>query len=137
MADVFTKQKRSDVMARIRSHGNKDTELALIKVFRAYKITGWRRRQALPGRPDFVFRNHRLAVFVDGCFWHGCAEHSRPPKSNRSYWQEKMIRNRARDREVTHALRKLNWRVVRIWEHDLARRNEKQLLMRLGRALTI
>ena len=74
MADVFTKKKRSAVMAAIRSHGNKDTELKLISIFRGHGIKGWRRHQPLPGKPDFVFRRERLAVFVDGCFWHGHPE---------------------------------------------------------------
>jgi DNA mismatch endonuclease Vsr len=81
MADVFNKTKRSRVMAAIKSTGNKDTELKLIAIFRANGIAGWRRNQKLPGKPDFVFRRERLAVFVDGCFWHGCRWHCRMPKS--------------------------------------------------------
>ena len=94
MADVFTKKKRSQVMAAIRSGGNKDTELKLAAILRAAGITGWRRHQPLPGRPDFVFRRARLAVFVDGCFWHGCRAHCRMPKSRTEYWQPKIVRNR-------------------------------------------
>jgi DNA mismatch endonuclease (patch repair protein) len=71
MADVFTKIKRSQVMAAIRSKGNKDTELKLISIFRKYRITGWRRHQVVFGNPDFIFRKAKIAVFVDGCFWHG------------------------------------------------------------------
>src|SRR5438445_4703761 len=106
-------------MAAIRSKGNKDTELRLAAVFRAGGITGWRRHQALPGRPDFVFRRERLVVFVDGCFWHGCPRHGRKPDSNRDYWLPKLMRNRARDRAVGCELRRRGWTVVRIWEHDL------------------
>jgi DNA mismatch endonuclease Vsr len=80
MPDVFTKRKRSEVMSRIRGKGNKDTELALAKLFRASHISGWRRNQRLIGKPDFVFPKQRVAVFVDGCFWHGCPKHSSPAR---------------------------------------------------------
>ncbi len=68
MADVFTKAKRSEVMSRIRGRGNKATELALAKLLRRHRITGWRRNQAVFGKPDFIFPKLKLAVFVDGCF---------------------------------------------------------------------
>ena len=119
MPDVFTKAKRSAVMSRIRGHGNKDTELALMKLFRQHRITGWRRRQKVFGKPDFVFRPARLAVFVDGCFWHGCPRHGKIPAGNRGFWKRKFAANRARDRRVDRELRKLGWRVLRIWEHAL------------------
>jgi DNA mismatch endonuclease (patch repair protein) len=105
VADVFTKKKRSQVMAAIRSTGNRATELRLAAIFRAHGITGWRRHQALPGKPDFVFRRERLAVFVDGCFWHGCRWHCRMPKSRRAYWGTKIARNKARDAVVRKVLR--------------------------------
>ena len=127
MSDVFTKAKRSDVMSRIRSRGNKDTELALVKLFRQHGITGWRRNQNVFGKPDFLFRRNRLAVFVDGCFWHGCPRCYRRPRSNKIYWVEKVARNKSRDRRVTRELRKLGWRVVRIWEHDLAHKGPRMV----------
>src|ERR1044071_1103169 len=119
MADVFTKRKRSLVMAAIRSKGNKDTEIKLAAIFRSNRITGWRRHQPLPGKPDFIFRRQRLAVFVDGCFWHGCPRHGRNPGTNVDYWSPKLARNKARDKAVSRVLRKEGWRVIRLWEHDL------------------
>jgi DNA mismatch endonuclease, patch repair protein len=119
MSDVFSKEKRSDVMSRIRGSGNKDTELAMIKIFRRYHISGWRRNHVLFGKPDFVFPQHKVAVFVDGCFWHGCPLHSNMPKNNREFWEKKLTGNKARDRLVSKTLRKLGWKVVRIWEHEL------------------
>jgi DNA mismatch endonuclease, patch repair protein len=107
MADVFTKARRSQVMSRIRGQGNKDTELALIRVFRAHRITGWRRRQAVFGKPDFIFPKLRLAVFVDGCFWHCCPKHETKPKNNAAFWRKKLVANSARDRLVTRTLREL------------------------------
>ncbi len=117
--DVFTKAKRSEVMSRIRGKGNKDTELALAKLFRANGITGWRRHYPVVGRPDFAFPKHKLAVFVDGCFWHGCPRHGVKPKGNSAFWEAKLEANKARDRKVNRLLRSLGWKVVRIWEHEL------------------
>ncbi|HEV2327505.1 MAG TPA: very short patch repair endonuclease [Verrucomicrobiae bacterium] len=119
MADVFSKPKRSKVMAAIRSKGNKETELRLALILRAHGIKGWRRHRPLPGKPDFVFPTQRLAVFVDGCFWHGCPKHGRNPDSNQHYWLAKLKRNRMRDKMVNRALRVSGWKVLRLWEHDL------------------
>jgi DNA mismatch endonuclease, patch repair protein len=111
-------------MSRVRAHGNKSTEIALAVLFRQNSVTGWCRHAHLVGKPDFVFRERRVAVFVDGCFWHGCPKHASLPASNRSFWRKKIAANRARDRLVNRTLRKEAWRVVRIWEHALGRRNE-------------
>ena len=135
MADIWTKTKRSEVMARIRGRGNRSTEGRLAALFRAHGFTGWRRQRPLPGRPDFVFPARRLAVFVDGCFWHGCPRHGTMPKENRRFWQAKITRNQERDREVGAELRRLGWKVLRVWEHELTRRNERWLVARLGRHL--
>jgi DNA mismatch endonuclease, patch repair protein len=121
MADVFTRAKRSQVMSRIRGRGNKETELALATLMRQHGITGWRRTQKIFGKPDFVFRKARLAVFVDGCFWHGCPKHANMPANNRAFWKKKLAANKRRDRLVTRTLQAHGWRVLRIWEHDLAR----------------
>ncbi|MBL9200931.1 MAG: DNA mismatch endonuclease Vsr [Opitutaceae bacterium] len=135
MPDFLSKRKRSALMALIRGRGNKGTELRLIAIFRAHGITGWRRGSSLPGRPDFVFPELKLAVFVDGCFWHGCPVHGTQPRQNARFWREKIARNRARDRRVTRELRNRGWRVLRIWEHALKRRHEHRLLARLATAL--
>lgn len=119
MADVFSKRKRSQVMAAIRSKGNRTTELRLVTILRAAGITGWRRHLRLPGSPDFAFPAARLAVFVDGCFWHGCKAHCRIPKSRRAFWRGKISRNMDRDKAAAGALRRAGWRVARIWEHAL------------------
>lgn len=148
MTDVFSKAKRSEVMARIRGRGNRDTELALAKLLRAHKIWGWRRQvllrvtrdkwrvmgkargsiasrdtrhPALTVRPDFVFLKSRTVIFVHGCFWHGCPKHATQPKNNRAFWQQKLSGNKRRDQLVTRTLRHAGWRVVRIWECALQR----------------
>ena len=134
MADVFTRKKRSYVMSRIRGRGNKETELALANLFRKHRVVGWRRHQSITGRPDFIFRKRRLAVCVDGCFWHRCPKHSNMPVNNRAFWLEKLTATMRRDRLVTKSLKKSGWRVIRIWEHDLRLRPE-QCVRRIVRGL--
>ena len=134
MADVVSKKKRSQIMAAIKSKGNKATEIKLAGIFRQNKIVGWRRNHHLFGNPDFAFPKLRLAVFVDGCFWHGCPKHFRKPKDNRKYWHEKILRNQKRDRLVTKTLRSSGWRVLRIWEHEL--KNETRLVSRVWNLLS-
>ncbi len=162
MADVFTKAKRSEVMSRIRSRGNKDTELALVKIFRREKIAGgWRQRRVRLNiqrqtsnserlklsvgclkssswvRPDFVFPKLKVAMFVDGCFWHACPKHSTRPKNNAVFWEKKLEANKKRDRQVNRMMRKRSWRVLRIWEHELTRKNEDRCVRRIRRFLDV
>ena len=121
MSDVFTKEKRSQVMSRIKGKGNKDTELVMIQILRKHNISGWRRNQAVLGKPDFVFPKKKIALFVDGCFWHGCPKpkHSNMPKNNQEFWAKKLQANKDRDKFVNRELRKLGWSVVRVWECEL------------------
>jgi DNA mismatch endonuclease (patch repair protein) len=109
-------------MSRVKSRGNRATELRLIEIFRNHQIKGWRRRAKVFGSPDFVFWRARLVVFVDGCFWHGCPIHGSIPESNRDFWVHKLQRNMARDRAVDKALTARGWRIVRIWQHELRHR---------------
>lgn len=119
MADFLDPAGRSALMALVRGAGNASTELRLVAAFRAAGIRGWRRGSLLPGRPDFVFAAARLALFADGCFWHGCPRHHRMPRTRRAFWRAKVEGNRRRDRRVDRALRALGWSVLRVWEHDL------------------
>jgi DNA mismatch endonuclease (patch repair protein) len=135
VVDFLTKQKRSMLMSRIRSHGNAATELRFIRLLKDSGITGWRRRHPLQGKPDFVFLKFRLAVFVDGCFWHGCPRCYSEPKTNRSFWRQKIAANRNRALVVNRTLRKSDWRVLRVWQHELKKRNEQRLLHRIQQAL--
>ena len=119
MSDVFSVAKRSEVMSRIRAKGNRSTELRAVTLFRSAALSGWRRSSKLFGKPDFVFPAAKVAVFVDGCFWHGCPKHCRLPKGNAEFWESKINRNRARDRAVSRTLTVKGWKVIRIWEHSL------------------
>jgi DNA mismatch endonuclease (patch repair protein) len=150
MADVFSKAKRSEVMARIRGRGNKATEMAFVDLLRSHGITGWRRHRPLTldkhaglvrkrgkklprVKPDFVFAGLRAVVFIDGCFWHGCPLHATKPAGNAEFWDRKLRYTKERDQYVTRALRKRNWAVLRFWEHEL--RHRDRVVTRLKRCL--
>jgi DNA mismatch endonuclease (patch repair protein) len=115
--DSLTKTQRSQLMSRVRQRG---TALEM-RLRAALRETGlaYRTNVRLPGTPDIVLTNSRIAVFVDGCFWHGCPKHGTMPKTNTTFWRHKIKRNRQRDAEVDGALRGLGWKSVRVWEHDL------------------
>lgn len=122
-------------MAAIRSRGNESTEIRFARLLRALGLTGWRRNQPLFGRPDFVFRAHRVAIFVDGCFWHGCPLHGTVPDQNARFWRDKLRANQKRDRLVDKTLRLGDWVVLRVWEHDLRKSGTSRLARRLKLAL--
>ncbi|GAB0476225.1 very short patch repair endonuclease [Alistipes indistinctus] len=119
MTDIFSKEQRSDIMRKVKSKHNKSTELKLIVFFKKNQIRGWRRNYKLYGKPDFVFPKQKVAIFLDGCFWHGHDCRNTKPKDNEEYWRNKISRNKCRDTEVTAALIKKKWKVVRIWECQL------------------
>lgn len=135
MVDNLLTEERSSLMSHVKSRGNLSTEKTLIRVFRENRISGWRRNLALYGRPDFAFPRHRVLVFVDGCFWHGCPIHCRVPASHTDYWKEKIARNSVRDRTTNQVLRNRGWQVLRVWEHELTSRNRTKLLRKLARLL--
>ncbi len=129
MTDIFSHRKRSEIMSAVRSSGNKSTEIALIALFRKNFMRGWRRNYKLTGHPDFVFLKNKLAVFADGCFWHGHNCRNVKPSSNRSYWQNKINVNKKRDRRINTILRKKGWKVIRVWECEIKLGNTRKILI--------
>ena len=120
MTDVFTAEKRSAVMRRVKDHDTTPERVVRQLLWRLgarYRLD----RRDLPGRPDIVLSRRRLAIFVHGCFWHGhdCARGARVPKANRAYWTGKIGKNRARDAATGAKLEALGWRVEVIWECEL------------------
>lgn len=123
MTDIFTVEKRSDVMRRIRS---KDTgpERVVRGILEGLGAEFTENDRTLPGSPDFAIHLDvrrgpaGIAVFVHGCFWHSCPRHSKRPKSNRRFWREKFGNNRRRDARVRRALNRAGWSVRVVWEHD-------------------
>lgn len=134
--DTVSAKKRSEIMRAVKGRGNRDTELVVVRILRQNKITGWRRSQRVFGKPDFIFPKRKLALFVDGCFWHGCSKHCRMPKGNRTYWKQKIASNKVRDRLVTRTLRCQGWRVLRIWEHELNHKSGTRLIQQIQRVLS-
>nr|WP_325198936.1 very short patch repair endonuclease [uncultured Oscillibacter sp.] len=131
MSDVFNKEMRSQIMRAVKSKNTKSTELALISLFKENHITGWRHSYNVKGHPDFVFLEKRIAIFVDGCFWHGHDCRNTRPNNNAEYWKKKRERNMQRDKEVTARFEKRGWIVVRIWECELKRKNLPKTTQRL------
>lgn len=130
----FGKLTRGELMSRVRSTGNRTTEKKLARLLREEGLKGWRRHQPLPGRPDFVWRDKKVAVFVDGCFWHGHTCRNLIPKKNTEAWQDKILRNKTRDRRNNRILRQRGWKVIRIWECQLTKVSD-QCLKRIRRKL--
>lgn len=135
MADVYDKETRSAVMQKVRSKGNKSTEIRMITLFKEYGITGWRRNYPVKGHPDFVFSDKRVAIFVDGCFWHGHNCRNTSPKENADYWKKKRERNILHDKKITDIFKARGWTVVRIWECELKKKNQHETMVRLQEVL--
>ena len=124
MADVFSKKKRSEIMSAVKS---KDTKIEL-----SFRKTLWQkgyryRKNSAKyfGKPDIVLKQYQTAIFLDSCFWHGCKKHGTLPATRRKFWTEKINRNKKRDKEVNRHYKKIGWHIIRIWEHDLKRKDFK------------
>jgi DNA mismatch endonuclease Vsr len=133
-----TTDQRSRNMRAIKASSNATTELRLRAHLIRSGIGGWKiREKQILGKPDFYFANERLAVFVDGCFWHGCPKCGHTPKTNRRYWHEKLARNKKRDTRIKRILQSNGIRVLRLWECQLRNRPDlclKKLLVQLRSA---
>lgn len=127
MADIYSKEKRSWLMGRVRSTGNKSTEGSLIEVLKRKHLVGWRRRYPVFGKPDITFPKNKVAIFIDGCFWHNCPKHGQVPETNRDFWIKKIEANKKRDRFVNRTIKNKGWKVLRIWECQI---KDKQFLNR-------
>lgn len=119
--DPLTPEQRSAQMAKVRGRKNRSTEMHVAAHLIGRGFSGWKRHvRDLPGCPDFCFTRDRLAIFVDGCFWHGCPKCQRnTPYSRRAFWRQKIESNRKRDARNGRLLRAGGYTVLRIWEHDL------------------
>lgn len=114
--DRVSKEARSRIMRAIRSKGNKTTESRMLRLLRHHKLSGWRRHYPVNGTPDFAWPKEKVALFVDGCFWHGCPRCYSAPRTNQKFWEDKVWGNKKRDRRVSRQLRKSGWSVLRVWE---------------------
>jgi len=124
MTDSLSPTQRSQRMSKVRSSGNHSTELRVAATLARHSISGWTRQaKDIFGRPDFFFPDLNLVIFVNGCFWHGCPKCCRnTPKTRSLFWLNKIEANRKRDRRVNRVLRAEGYQVLRVWEHELAKR---------------
>jgi len=123
---------RSKTMGAIRGKHNRTTERALRMALVRSRLTGWSLHANLPGKPDFYFHRQKLAVFVDGCFWHGCPRCGHVPKTRAAFWSAKFTRNRGRARQVSRQLGASGIHVLRFWEHELkSKRSIDSLISRI------
>lgn len=118
MVDVHTQQKRSYNMSRIKCKNTKP-ELVIRKLLSSNGIRGYRLNYKLTGKPDIVFTKYKLAIFIDGCFWHKCPKCFISPDKNKIFWKKKINGNVQRDNDVNKILKKEGWTVLRFWEHLL------------------
>ncbi|MFZ1977906.1 MAG: very short patch repair endonuclease [Bacteroidota bacterium] len=124
MADIFSKKKRSEIMSRVKSKGSL-MEVSLMNELTKVEMRFDKHVKELPGIPDIVFRRKKLVVFLDSCFWHGCRWHGDIPSSNRVFWVNKISANKKRDRKVTREYKKMNWTILRFWEHQIKKDKAK------------
>jgi len=117
MTDVFSKEKRSWVMSRIRSADTKMENLLEVKL--RENAIKFEKHPKLFGKPDFLIKNKNIVIFIDGCFWHKCPAHYKEPKSRKEFWLPKIEENVKRDKEVNRKLRKEGYKIIRFWEHEL------------------
>ena len=117
--DCYSPDERSYVMSQVKSSGNKTTELRFVKYFRKYGIKGWRRGSKLFGKPDFIFSKTKIAIFLDGDFWHGNPKTLKLPQTNTEYWANRIAATKERDLLVSKTLKKDGWKVFRFWESEL------------------
>jgi DNA mismatch endonuclease (patch repair protein) len=118
MADIFSKKKRSDIMSRVRS---KETGIE-IRLRKELWKAGYRYRKNVSGyfgKPDILLKKYKAVIFMDSCFWHGCNKYGSVPQTRKKFWNEKIERNKNRDKEVNKHYKKIGWKVIRIWEHDI------------------
>ena len=120
MADVFSKEKRSEIMSLIRAK-NTGIERMVFSYLRKNKIYFQRHYSKAPGKPDVAVPSRKIAVFIDGDFWHGYRFESWKHRIPKDYWRGKIAKNIARDAKNRRALRKAGWKVMRVWSHQLAR----------------
>jgi DNA mismatch endonuclease (patch repair protein) len=119
-------------MSKIRGRDTK-VEVVLRKAVWGNGLR-YRLHAKLPGTPDLVFPRSKVALFIDGCFWHGCPTHGVRPRTNRAFWAAKLKKNLERDERTSQQLRVMGWKVVRCWEHDVEQRLDR-LIVRIGEAV--
>ena len=126
MSDIFSKKKRAEIMSSVKS---KETRIEILIRKELWK-KGYRYRKNASGyfgKPDVLLKKFKTVIFIDSCFWHGCKKHGTIPKVRNKFWKEKIERNKERDREVNKHYKKIGWKVIRVWEHEIKKNPEKAI----------
>ncbi|MBL7156404.1 MAG: very short patch repair endonuclease [Candidatus Pacebacteria bacterium] len=126
MTDTVSKKKRSEIMSKVRSKNSKlevDFRKAIWKARFRYR----KNPKGYFGKPDLVLKKYKTVIFVDSCFWHGCKRHCRLPATRKKYWIQKIERNKKRDKEVNRYYKKIDWKIIRVWEHKLLKNSDKAI----------
>lgn len=132
MADTVSKKKRSEIMSKVKS---KDSKIE-VDFRKAIWKKGFRYRKNPTkyfGKPDIVLPKHKTAIFIDSCFWHGCKRHCRLPSARKKYWTTKIERNKERDKKVNRHYRKMGWKIIRVWEHEI--KNTDSIICKISKSL--
>src|SRR5260370_39758115 len=135
--DRVTPEVRSKIMASVRSRGNRSTEQRMERLLRQLRLSGYRSQWPVTGKPDFAWPKLKVALFIDGCWWHGCPRCKRcktPSKSNATFWRLKVQSNRRRDTRVSRRLRAEGWKVLRVWECVI---EQQRTISRLIRTISL
>ena len=122
--DIFSKKKRSEIMSKVKNKGSK-LEIKFGKILWAAGFRYRKNSSKYLGKPDFVLPKYKTVFFIDSCFWHGCKKHGSLPVTRKKFWVEKIEGNKARDKKVNCHYKKIGWKVIRIWEHDLKKKDYK------------
>lgn len=134
MPDKISKELRSLIMSRIKGKDTK-AEIVFRKMLFARGLR-YRLHYSIDGRPDIAMPSKKVAIFIDGCFWHKCPKCFRPPKSRINYWEPKIQRNLDRDKRTNATLKAKGWKIIRVWEHEVYEDHQKPLkriLVALGK----
>lgn len=126
MADIFSKKKRSEIMSRVR---DKDSRIEIV-FRRALWKKGFRYSKNSTkyfGKPDLVLKKYKTVIFIDSCFWHGCKKHGSMPQTRKKFWEAKIESNKKRDKKVNQYYKKSDWKIIRIWEHEIQKNLPKSL----------
>lgn len=131
--DIFSKNKRSEVMTKIRSSNTKFEELFVCELKKRTKRQFKRNVADIKGKPDIVFEKEKLCVFLDSDFWHGWQFPRWKESLKNDFWREKIENTRKRDKKTTAYLRRSGWKVIRIWEHQI--KNDTEIFLKIMRKL--
>ena len=126
--DKYSPSVRKRMMQAVKSKGTR-LENSVAYKLRQNGIFYRRNNKTLNGKPDFSIKKYKIVLFIDSCFWHGCKKHCRMPKSNVNFWIKKINRNKERDKAITKYYKSLNWKILRVWEHDFVEKKDETFNM--------